>query len=190
MLGAQLKEEEERIEVDEAETRKRIKVTREHHKKWEETRETRVRQRPRLVRGARAMAAQVGDLRVCCAGLGALWRARTAARRGPRQKPACAVPSLLRVSACSGPIRGVVVILHRIAMLQHNALQMWYILVKQTCDVGDCWQRKRNQLTLASCGTAAGGHMAGLCQEEGQEGARLCAACSRACETRAAVCTS
>ncbi len=40
--GVQLKEEEERIEVDEAETRKRIKVTREHHKKWEETRETRV----------------------------------------------------------------------------------------------------------------------------------------------------
>jgi hypothetical protein len=50
--GAQLKEEEERIEVDEAETRKRLKVTREHHKKWEETRETRVRRRRRPARSA------------------------------------------------------------------------------------------------------------------------------------------
>ena len=41
-LTKRLKEEEERIEEDEAETRKRLKSSREHHKKWEETRETRV----------------------------------------------------------------------------------------------------------------------------------------------------
>ncbi|KAK9846337.1 hypothetical protein WJX81_001857 [Elliptochloris bilobata] len=41
-LTKRLKEEEERIEEDEADTRKRLKSSREHHKKWEETRETRV----------------------------------------------------------------------------------------------------------------------------------------------------
>ena len=41
-LTKRLKEEEERIEEDEADTRKRLKTSREHHKKWEETRETRV----------------------------------------------------------------------------------------------------------------------------------------------------
>ncbi len=38
----QLKEEEERIEESEAETRKKMKATKEHTKKWEETRENRV----------------------------------------------------------------------------------------------------------------------------------------------------
>jgi hypothetical protein len=38
----QLKEEEERIEESEAETRKKLKADREHTKKWEETRESRV----------------------------------------------------------------------------------------------------------------------------------------------------
>jgi hypothetical protein len=61
MPGAQLKEEEERIEVDEAETRKRIKVTREHHKKWEETRETRVRRRLRPARGVRGEGRPGGE---------------------------------------------------------------------------------------------------------------------------------
>ena len=42
----QLKEEEARIEEDEADTRKRMKETREHSKKWEENREGRVRRRP------------------------------------------------------------------------------------------------------------------------------------------------
>ena len=41
-LTKRLKEEEDRIEEDEADTRKRLKTSREHHKKWEETRETRV----------------------------------------------------------------------------------------------------------------------------------------------------
>ena len=40
---SQLVEEEERIEEDETETRKRLKVQREHSKNWEETRENRVR---------------------------------------------------------------------------------------------------------------------------------------------------
>ena len=38
----QLKEEEERIEESEAETRKKMKTLKEHTKKWEETRENRV----------------------------------------------------------------------------------------------------------------------------------------------------
>lgn len=36
-----LKEEEERIEDGEDQTRKKLKASREHHKKWEETREDR-----------------------------------------------------------------------------------------------------------------------------------------------------
>ena len=39
----QLKEETERLEEEEGETRKKMKATREHTKKWEETRENRVR---------------------------------------------------------------------------------------------------------------------------------------------------
>lgn len=42
MVLGQLKEEEERIEESEAETRKKMKSDREHSKKWEETREHRV----------------------------------------------------------------------------------------------------------------------------------------------------
>ncbi len=42
VLAVQLKEEEERIEESEAETRKKMKATKEHTKKWEETRENRV----------------------------------------------------------------------------------------------------------------------------------------------------
>lgn len=38
-----MQEEQLRLEEDEATTKKRMKETREHHKKWEETRETRVR---------------------------------------------------------------------------------------------------------------------------------------------------
>lgn len=41
--GGQMKEEQLRLEEDEATTKKRMKETREHHKKWEETREGRVR---------------------------------------------------------------------------------------------------------------------------------------------------
>ncbi|KAK9810532.1 hypothetical protein WJX72_012264 [[Myrmecia] bisecta] len=41
-MTKRLKEEEERIEEDEAETRKRLKASREHHQKWEQTRDTRV----------------------------------------------------------------------------------------------------------------------------------------------------
>ncbi|CAL8461725.1 g1256 [Coccomyxa elongata] len=41
-LTKRLKEEEERIEESEAETRKKMKATKEHTKKWEETRENRV----------------------------------------------------------------------------------------------------------------------------------------------------
>jgi hypothetical protein len=43
---------------------------------------------------------------------------------------------------------------------------------------------------LGSCMAVAGGHVAGLCQEEGQEGALVCAACLRAFKMHAAVCTS
>ena len=43
MCGPQLKEETERLEEEEGETRKKMKATREHTKKWEETRENRVR---------------------------------------------------------------------------------------------------------------------------------------------------
>lgn len=42
----QLKEETERLEEEEGETRKKMKATREHTKKWEETRENRVRHLP------------------------------------------------------------------------------------------------------------------------------------------------
>ncbi len=38
----QLKSEEEKLEVEEAETRKKLKVEREHRKNWEESREVRV----------------------------------------------------------------------------------------------------------------------------------------------------
>ncbi len=38
----QLKSEEEKIEVEEAETRKKLKAEREHRKSWEESREVRV----------------------------------------------------------------------------------------------------------------------------------------------------
>ena len=41
-LFLQMKEEELRIEEGEEETRKRLKATREHHKAWEDKRETRV----------------------------------------------------------------------------------------------------------------------------------------------------
>ncbi len=39
----QLKEETERLEEEEGETRKKLKATREHTKQWEQTRETRAR---------------------------------------------------------------------------------------------------------------------------------------------------
>lgn len=41
----QLKEEEERIEEGEADTRKKLKAMRDHNKEWEGTRETRVSRR-------------------------------------------------------------------------------------------------------------------------------------------------
>lgn len=41
-LTKRMQEEQLRLEEDEATTKKRMKETREHHKKWEETRETRV----------------------------------------------------------------------------------------------------------------------------------------------------
>ena len=40
--GEQLKEEEERIEEGEADTRKKLKAMRDHNKEWEGTRENRV----------------------------------------------------------------------------------------------------------------------------------------------------
>ena len=42
LLSVQLKEEEERIEEGEADTRKKLKAMRDHNKEWEGTRETRV----------------------------------------------------------------------------------------------------------------------------------------------------
>ena len=41
--GSQMKEEQLRLEEDEASAKKRLKETREHHKHWEESREGRVR---------------------------------------------------------------------------------------------------------------------------------------------------
>ncbi len=42
LVYVQLKEEEERIEEGEADTRKKLKAMRDHNKEWEGTRETRV----------------------------------------------------------------------------------------------------------------------------------------------------
>ena len=66
MLHMQLKDETERCEEDEAEKRVKLKAMREHHHKWEDTREGRVGTWRDFVKGKKTRVSSLLCLAVMC----------------------------------------------------------------------------------------------------------------------------